>query len=132
MIKRIFAMLIAATLACMASCTKDKEDQPSKKSVNNTTWQAEVTITGNAIAQNLFEFANNGAYFAWRPVGYPSYTGSWTQNGATVNFIFLEETTSGKYFWDNTGTLSSDGITFTGTMQRRGQQGSGTFTAKKL
>lgn len=91
-----------------------------------------ITVTGNTTKENIFEFGGNETVFIWHTVGFTSYNGNWTQNGTTVNFTFKEYTTNGDYFWDNTGTLSSDGMTYTGTMQRRGAAGSGTFVAKKL
>ncbi|MCK7559999.1 hypothetical protein MKQ70_35785 [Chitinophaga sedimenti] len=76
MSKLIFTALTAVIVTCMVSCAKETEERPSKTSINNTTWQAEVTVTGNVVTQNIFEFSNNGAYFAWRPAGAPSFTGT--------------------------------------------------------
>lgn len=129
-IKLPATILLLALL--LSFCKKDKETNPSNISVNNTNWLVTITITGNTTSENIFEFGGNGGVFAWHPVAALSYNGSWTQEGTTVSFIFKETTAAGDYFWDNTGTLSSDGTTFTGTMQRRGAQGSGTFAAKKL
>lgn len=128
---KLFLAILSLTLLFL-SCKKDKEIGPSILAVNNTNWMATITITGNTTTQNIFEFGGNESVFAWHPVAIISYSGSWTQRGNTVNFTFKETTANGDYFWDNTGTLSSDGITYTGTMQRRGAQGSGTFTAKKM
>ncbi len=116
----------------LSSCKKDTEEKAASASVNNTSWQVTITVTGSTTSQNIFEFSNNGDYFSWHPAAAASYTGTWTQDDATVNFVFKETTSTGDSFWDNTGTLSDNGKVFTGTMQRRGIQGSGTFTAKKL
>src|SRR5215217_9655345 len=125
----ILLLLIAVSLF---SCKKEDDTQPDHKSMNNTTWKVNITVTGNASTQNVFEFAGNGAYFSWHPAGAPSYNGTWNQDGAAVTFTFKETTTAGEYFWDNTGTLTNGDSVLTGTMQRRGAQGSGTFIATKL
>jgi hypothetical protein len=124
--------LVILSFVLLASCTKEDAAEPAQSSMNNTSWQATITVTGNVSSQNIFEFSNSGNSFAWHPAGAPGYTGTWSQDGTTIHFTFKETTAGGDYFWDNTGTLSSDGATFTGSMQRRGQQGSGTFTAQKL
>ncbi|SDL15199.1 hypothetical protein SAMN04487898_115130 [Pedobacter sp. ok626] len=129
-IKLNLAILILFTF--LSSCKKDKQDDPTQVSVNNTNWQVTMEVTGISFTDNIFEFGGDGRVFAWHIAAGQTYSGSWTQDGKTVNFIFKEQTAGGDYLWDNTGTLSSDGTTFTGTMQRRGVQGSGTFTAKKL
>lgn len=126
----IAPLLLIAVL--LFSCKKEDNTNPGHASMNNTSWTVNVTITGSNITQNIFEFSNDGKYFSWHPAGAPSYTGTWTQKGAAVTFTFKETTTTGEYFWDNAGTLSSGDSILTGTMQRRGAQGSGTFTARKL
>ncbi|MFA6278375.1 MAG: hypothetical protein WC622_16630 [Pedobacter sp.] len=123
---------ILSFILLFTSCKKDKETTPSYLSIKNTNWMVAITVTGNTTKENIFEFGGNETVFIWHTVGFTSYNGNWTQNGTTVNFTFKEYTTNGDYFWDNTGTLSSDGMTYTGTMQRRGAAGSGTFVAKKL
>lgn len=123
---------ILSLILFFSSCKKDKEANPSYLSIKNTNWMATITITGNTTTENIFEFGGNETVFVWHPVGATTYSGNWTQDGKTVNFTFKEATANGDYFWDNTGTLSSDGNTFTGTMQRRGVSGSGTFVAKKM
>lgn len=132
---KTYLKLPAAILFLMllfSSCKKDKAPEVKHASVNNTSWLVTLTVTGNTSTQNIFEFSNNGAYFSWHPAGAPSYNGTWTQEEATVNFTFNETTATGDYVWDNTGTLSENDTVLTGTMQRRGAQGSGTFTAKKM
>ncbi len=126
-IKQAAAMLVCAVF--LISCKKEKEPEPP--SLSNTAWMATITITGNTSSGNIFEFTSGGS-FSWHPVGATSFNGTWTQDGSTVNFIFKEYPTGGEYFWDNTGTLSNHDSIFTGTMKRRGAEGSGTFTAKKL
>lgn len=124
--------VILSLMLFFSSCKKDKAPEVKHASVNNTSWLVTLTVTGNTSTQNIFEFSNSGAYFSWHPAGAPSYTGTWTQEEATVSFTFNETTANGDYVWDNTGTLSENDTVLTGTMQRRGAQGSGTFTAKKL
>lgn len=128
-IKLTFTILSFTLL--LLSCKKDKQED-TEVSVKNTNWLATITITGNTTTQNIFEFGGNESVFAWHPVAIISYNGSWTQDRKIVNFTFKEFTANGDYFWDNTGTLSSDGMTYTGTMKRRGVEGSGTFIAKKM
>ena len=127
---RSVGILVLGALA-LAACSKDNTE-PAQPTIANTTWTVAVTVTGNSSTQNIFEF-NSGGSFAWRPAGAPSYTGTWTQTGQAVTFTFKETiATGGEYTWDNAGTLSADGTTLTGTMQRRGATGAGTFTATKL
>ncbi|WP_316791670.1 hypothetical protein [Pedobacter frigoris] len=128
--KRLF--IAAAIVFALLSCKKEKEAVPAQASVNNTNWHVTMNVTGISFTENIFEFGGNGNVFAWHIAAGNTYSGSWTQEGSTVNFVFKEHTAGGDYFWDNTGTLSSDGSTLTGTMKRRGVEGSGTFTAKKL
>lgn len=129
-IKQTATLLILTVF--LVSCKKATGGKPVHASVNNSSWQVTMTVTGNTTDQNIFEFSNNGDYFSWHPAAAASYTGTWTQNEATVNFIFKETTVNGDYFWDSIGTLTNNDSVLTGTMQRRGPQGSGTFTAKKL
>jgi hypothetical protein len=128
--KQVAALLLL--IVCFFSCKKEDDSKPQHESINNSSWKVEVTVTGNTTTQNIFEFANDGAYFSWHPAAAASYKGTWSQTGATVTFTFNETTTAGEYSWDNTGTLSSGDTILTGTMQRRGAQGSGTFIAKRL
>ena len=130
--KKIAQQIIACLLftLLLLSCKKDQESS-SSNSMNNTSWQAAITITGNSSSQNIFEFGN-GNSFSWHPAAAASYTGTWLQQGGSVSFSFKETTASGDYYWDNTGVLSNNNTLLTGTMQRRGTTGSGTFTARKL
>jgi len=124
----ILSLVIALGLT---SCKKE-DPAPAHASVNNTNWKVDITITGNSSTQNVFEFANDGAYFSWHPAAAPSYKGTWTQQDATVNFTFTESTPAGTYEWTNTGTLGNGDSVLTGSMQRTGAQGSGTFRAVRL
>jgi len=127
---RTLFVLLLSVLA-LASCSK-KTAEPAQPALAGTTWLVTMNVTGNTTTQNIFEFSTGGA-FAWHPAGAPSYSGTWTQNGTAVTFTFKETTpTGGAYDWDNAGTLSADGTTLTGTMQRRGASGAGTFSATKL
>lgn len=129
-IRRTLSLLLIGL--CLFSCNKAADVTHGHPSINNTSWKVDITVTGNSSTQNIFEFAKDGAYFSWHPAAAASYQGTWSQDEATVTFTFKETTTAGDYFWDNTGTLSANDSVLTGTMQRRGTQGSGTFTARRL